>query len=116
MNRDELQALIRTSLREQGFRIRNKRIIPPDLSQKDKIRELHSTAVAHRQERSKDGLFRHEVRLLKRIASGTEVVPGKIHPRLVEVKAGSEDELLFVTSVCIGRYPSPPVMDGGFDS
>jgi hypothetical protein len=109
MNRDQLQALIRTSLREQGFRVRNKRIIPPDLSQKDKIRELHSTAVAHRQERSKDGLFRHEARLLKRIASGTEVVPCKIKPRLVEVKAHSEDELLFRY---IGLHWAIPVSSG----
>src|SRR6266849_599863 len=95
MNSDQLQTLIRSSLRKQGFRIRDQRIIPPDLSLKEKIRDLHSVAVAHRMERSKAGLFRHESRLLKRIAYGIDVNPCKICPRLVEVKPDSEDELLF---------------------
>ena len=109
MNRDELQTLIRSSLRKQGFRIKAQRIIPPDLSQKQKIRELHSTAVLHRLSRSKEGLFRYENRLLKRIADGTEVIPSKIHPRLVEVKPDSEDELLFRY---IGLHWAIPVSSG----
>jgi len=109
MNRDDLKTLIRSSLRKQGFRIKAQRIIPPDLSQKQKIRELHSTAVLHRLARSKEGLFRHENRLLKRIADGAEVVPSKIRPRLVEVKPDSEDELLFRY---IGLHWAIPVSSG----
>jgi hypothetical protein len=37
----------------------------------------------------------HEPRLIQRLASGPDVVPEKIVPRLVEVRRGSEDELLF---------------------
>ena len=37
----------------------------------------------------------NESKLLSRFASGKEVQPGKIKPRLVEVKRHSQDELLF---------------------
>jgi len=40
-------------------------------------------------------LQRYESRLLRRIASGLEVAPERIIPRLVEVEPDSEDELLF---------------------
>lgn len=45
--------------------------------------------------RSRAGLERHENRLLSYIAAGRDVVPERIRPRLVLVRAGSEDELLF---------------------
>jgi Domain of unknown function (DUF4338) len=40
-------------------------------------------------------LRRYEPRLVTRLASGSDVDPEKIAPRLVEVQRGSEDELLF---------------------
>ena len=62
---------------------------------KENLRELHSTAVKHKQDRSKKGLLRHESRLLERLANGQEVIPEAISPRLVEVTPNSDDELLF---------------------
>lgn len=67
---------------------------PKDLS-KAKIRSLHATAVEHRRARAKEGLFRKENWLLEYIASGDEVAPLEISPRLVEVQPGSTEELLF---------------------
>jgi hypothetical protein len=69
-------------------------LAPPDLD-KEKLRRLHSLAVAHRIARSRKGLVRFEPELLGRLASGSEVVPEEMTPRLVRVRPNSEDELLF---------------------
>ena len=90
-----LRVEIIRSLRAQGFRVRNGVVLPPNDLSKERIRELHETAVAHRIERARDGLFRVERDLLGHIASGHEVVPSRISPRLVEVLPNSEEELLF---------------------
>jgi hypothetical protein len=91
----DLRARIIRSLRAQGFRVRNGAILPPKELSKESIRELHETAVAHRIERARDGLFRVEADLLRHIASGPEVDPLRMSPRLVEVQPDSEEELLF---------------------
>ena len=83
------------SLRSQGFRVRNGSILPPKELSKDRIRKLHETAVEHRIGRAREGLFRKERDLLNHIASGTEIIPARISPRLVEVQRDSIEELLF---------------------
>jgi len=93
--KDALRRRIVRSLRSQGFEVARGTVLPPNELTKEKIRALHATAVAHRIERARDGLCRHEKALLKRIASAYEVVPDRISPKLVEVARGSEDELLF---------------------
>lgn len=90
-----LRERVLQSLRKQGFQIRAGRLVPPDTSDKEKLRALHTEAVKHQIERSRESLARHESRLLTYIASGREVDPEKIRPRLVVVRPGSEDELLF---------------------
>lgn len=95
MTAEELKDAIVQSLQEQGFIIDGHRILPPPDLDKQGIRELHAMAVAHRMELAREGLKRYEESLLGRIASGEEVVPEGIFPRLVEVKAGTEDERLF---------------------
>lgn len=91
----DLRDRIIRSLRTQGFRVRNGAILPPKELSKERIRELHETAVEHRIERARDGLFRMEKDLLRHIASSHEVVPSRMSPRLVEVLPESEDEFLF---------------------
>ena len=90
-----LREQIVRSLRDQGFRFRNGAILPPEELSKARIRELHKTALEHRIERARAGLFRKECELLNHIASGTEIVPIRISPRLVEVQPNSNEELLF---------------------
>jgi hypothetical protein len=92
---EDLRKRIVRSLRAQGFRVRDGAILPPKDLSKEKIRELHGSAVAHRIERARGGLFRMEKDLLRHIASGYEVVPSRIFPRVVEVLPDSEEELLF---------------------
>ncbi len=91
----ELRDRIIRSLRAQGFRVLDGAILPPEELSKDRIRELHKTAVEHRIEQARKRLSRVEKNLLRYIASGHEVVPSRISPRLVEVMPGSEEELLF---------------------
>ncbi len=90
-----LRAKIIYSLLEQGFHINGGQISPPLNPSKETLRGLHRQAVIHQQERSRKGLVRYETKLLKRLANGTEVLPERIYPRLVEVNPDSEDELLF---------------------
>jgi len=100
--RAKLRQLIEGSLRKQGFRIRDDQILLSKKLTKDKLRRLHRLSVQHRIEEAEPRLRRHEDRFLKRIASGHEVEPSKVAPRLVEVLSDSEDELLF-------RYASSPL-------
>lgn len=111
LSRDELllRNRIKRSLWAQGFRIRKGSVLPPEELSKGRIRELHTTAVKHRIERAKEQLYRKERDLLQRIASGPDVVPSKISPRLVEVARDSEDELLFRYA---GLHWSIPVSSG----
>jgi hypothetical protein len=69
--------------------------LPPAELSKARIRELNETAVEHRVERARGGLFRAEEMLLRHMASGHEVDPLRMSPRLVEVQPHSEEELLF---------------------
>ena len=90
-----LRRLIEESLRRQGFRIRDGQIVTSKNPSKQRLRHLHSMSVWHRVEQARRGLERYEDRLLRRIASGREVDPAKVTPRLVEVLPDTEDELLF---------------------
>jgi hypothetical protein len=70
-------------------------VLPPKELSKSRIRALHETAVQHRVERAREGLFRREKALLQHFANGAEVIPPEISPRLIEVLPDSEEELLF---------------------
>ena len=83
------------SLKEQGFRLTGNQLLPPADLSKGSLRRLHQTAVAHKLERSKPGLIRYQEDLIQSIASGSDVIPEKIYPVLVEVKSDSREELLF---------------------
>ena len=90
-----LRSMVLRSLKEQGFRLQGNRLILPSDLTKEGLRQLHQTAVTHKVERSKPGLIRHQEKLLHSIASGSDVIPERIHPVLVEVQPNSKEELLF---------------------
>lgn len=90
-----LRAEIIEALVAQGFRVHDGRLVVPDPTDKSALRALHELAVAHRVERARPGLQRHEEALLARIADGTAVDPAAFQPELVEVQSDSHDELLF---------------------
>ena len=95
MRTRELRRMVSRSLREQGFQMQGSQLLPPSDMSKEGLRRLHQTAVTHKLERSKPGLIRHEENLIQSIASGSEIVPEKIQPVLVEVQPRSREELLF---------------------
>ena len=90
-----LKERIIQSLESQGFRVNDGRIRPPGTLSKERIRKLHETAIRHKIARAKNVLSQKEADLLSFIASGNEVCPTKIQPRLVVVETGSNEELLF---------------------
>lgn len=87
--------LIVESLRRQGFRLQDGELLASRTLAKVQLRRLHSMAVEHRIAEARPRLARYEDDLLGRIASGREVEPSKVAPRLVEVLPGSKEELLF---------------------
>ncbi|WP_157935334.1 Druantia anti-phage system protein DruA [Kyrpidia spormannii] len=89
-----LRGQIISTLKRQGFQVTDRGVALPHDVQKERIRQLHALAVRHRIHEAR-GLRQHEHRLLRYIAGGSEVVPEKISPTLVEVSRGSEEELLF---------------------
>lgn len=87
--------LVITQLQKQGFNHSNGFLLPPENNSKEDIRLRHKEAVDHNRARARKSLRKHEANLLTRIANGPEVVPERINPGIVEVQAGSQDELLF---------------------
>jgi hypothetical protein len=105
----QLKELILKSLSKQGFRILDHRIKPPRTFSKTRVRQLHQVAVNHQIEQAKNRLGRIESHLLSRIASGSDVIPADISPRLIRVTRDSDDELLFRYA---SRHWSVPVSSG----
>jgi len=89
-----LRLKVVSSLLHQGFDLDEAGIKIPDHSDKESLRKLHLVAVQHRVNRG-SRLRSKELVLIKKIATGREVIPERICPRLVEVMPGSSDELLF---------------------
>ncbi len=90
-----LRRKIIKSLEQQGFSIRSGAIFLPDEATKDTLKDIHKTAVEQRIARARSGLYRKENKLIGHLASGSEVDPNKITPRLVEVHPRTNEELLF---------------------
>ena len=92
---EQLRARVIQSFEEQGFQIRQGRLVAPSPQHKGELRALHQAAVRHSVARSRPGLWRHEDRLLSHIAAGSDIVPEEIQPRLVLVQPRTDEELLF---------------------
>src|SRR5712691_11716419 len=90
-----LRARLLSSLKEQGFSVGSDGLIRPGGWDKQAIRQLHAQALHARIERAREGLERHEARLVGYIADGRDLDPNTIAPVLREVQPNSEDELLF---------------------
>src|SRR5215218_888866 len=96
MDPGQLRESLLHSLRLQGFSIgRDGRIVAVSGHDKDAIRRLHTAACQASIARAKGGLQRHEERLIRNFADGSEIEPEAIHPEIVEIQSGTEEELLF---------------------
>ena len=92
---ENLKFRITASLKRQGFELLDGQFSLPSILNKQKLRELHAESVRQKIKLRKKGLIRREPSLLRRFASGEEVVPERINPKLIEVQPGSREELLF---------------------
>ena len=89
-----MKGLIERSLHSQGFTLRTSGQNGDACLSKEDLRALHRPAVERRLTKVAPGLRRRESYLLSHIASGKEVIPEKIRPRLIEVKPNRIEELL----------------------
>jgi len=97
------------SLRRQGYVVRDGKIELPGDPTKDDLRRVNEMACQKKQAEAQPRLSRLEDRLLQRVACGSEVAPEAVAPKLILVKRGSEDELLF-RYICL--HWSIPVSSG----
>ncbi|MBU6411526.1 MAG: DUF4338 domain-containing protein, partial [Verrucomicrobia bacterium] len=90
-----LRSAIRRSLRAQGFRILDNRISFRQRHDKRSIRKRHEHAVEKKILLAGGTLARNEPKLLAYIASGNEVDPDRIKPRLHQVEPDTIESRLF---------------------
>jgi len=84
------------TLADQGFKLTPSGVLVPVPEDKEALRMLHLKAVQAQQARARGALETRERAFLKRIASGHEVEPRAIRPRLVVLDVGrSENALLW---------------------
>jgi len=95
LTQEELRTLVFNQLQKQGFNLSDGYLLPPENKNKEDIRLRHREAVEHNREKARKAMGKREEGLLACIANGTEVVPKRIEPAIVEVKPHSQDELLF---------------------
>jgi len=105
----KLRSAIRRSLRAQGFRVAGNRVSFRQRRDKRSIRKRHEHAVEKRVALAESALAKHENDLLTCIASGHEVDPNEIKPKLVQVEPDTFDSKLF-RYACL--HWSIPISDG----
>jgi hypothetical protein len=109
---DESRALrraVRRSLKAQGFRIEGNGVGFRQKRDKRSIRKRHALAVARKVVAAKPSIQKFEAQLIAHIASGTEINPQSIRPRLDLVEAGTWQSNLFRFA---SLHWSIPVSDG----
>ena len=104
-----LKKAIHASLKAQGFTVSKDRISFRQKNDKRSIRKRHEHAVAKKTELACSALSRHEDKLLNYIASGCEIDPAHIKPKLVQIEPDSEHSQLF-RYACL--HWSIPVSEG----
>lgn len=90
-----LRRAIHASLKAQGFTVAKDRVSFRQKNDKRSIRRRHEHAVAKKAELASSALSRYEDKLLSYIASGHELDPARIKPKLVQVQPDTEHSRLF---------------------
>jgi hypothetical protein len=83
---NNLRRAIKRSLRAQGFHFNKGRISFRQRNDKRSIRRRHALAVAKRIILARQSLEKLEAELLEFLASGTDVDPSRVAPRLHQVE------------------------------
>jgi len=88
-----IKNLIYKELKEAGFKFNRYEIIPPDLSNKDKLRKAHQSAKLHLLQQNSKWILNNEKKLIEYFANGKDVFPEKIEPELVLVDSKEKSNL-----------------------
>ena len=83
------------SLEVQGFTHKSGTLIPPKFIDKDEIRKKNIPAIQLALSKAEAGLRRRQDDLMSQFARGAEVDPERFSPKLVRVRAKTDEELLF---------------------
>ena len=94
-DKESLRELILEGIQRQGFAVCKERIVLPKMLSKEKYRQFHHVAVEKKRVLAKPKLQRHESWLIERIANGSDVIPERISPKLIQVQQNSKEALLF---------------------
>ena len=91
----KLKRQIRSSLKLQGFKIEKGELIVSDSLDKNVLRSLHQMSLKKKIESATKTIKKHEPDLINYIANGSDIVPQEISPKIILVKGGSFEALLF---------------------
>ncbi len=92
---DNLKRKVRRHLRQIGFKRQNDGSLVIDGDGKDAIRALHAAQRKARLAKSRDFLSERASSLIEHLASGKDIHPEKISPRLERIHAGTQQSELF---------------------
>lgn len=96
---DELRQKLLDTLLQQGFTLSDDRLVPPDASCKDNIRQLYAHLRLERLEEARSWLLSHEEKVLFCFANGPEIVTERIRPRLELVDTQHKADLFHYASL-----------------
>lgn len=89
-----LRARILSSLTDQGFKVVDEQGLLAPVGDKQSLRLLHARAVQAQRDRARRALERHEPALLTRMASGHDLDPMRVSPRIVILPPGQNPDAL----------------------
>lgn len=91
----DLRSEVKLHLAKQGFQVTPSGVLATVGDDKDQLRELHTASVETQRLRARPALASLESRFVERLATGTDVDPTEIRPRmvLVEDRRGFEGKL-----------------------
>lgn len=100
-----LRKMIDDELIEGRWKIENGSYVPPDLTNKDDVRNLHRFQRIERADRQKLIFEKFGNEILKEFANGEDVAPENFAPELVKVESGSWETKVFRFSTLLWSIP-----------
>lgn len=105
ISKSDLRKAIKEQMEISGFTESDNGFSVEKCIDKDRIRQLHAPLRNERLAKNKVFILKHGSELVKCFASGTEVVPTKIAPKLVEVRPETREADLFRFATCMWSVP-----------
>ncbi len=103
---NELRQKVKRYLWRQGYSIRQRSFTADRMLSKESLRALHIPQRKLRLEKEADFLVTRGLQQLNRFAEGNEIIPEKVVPKLIPIKAGTEDADLFRMATLLWSVPT----------